>query len=444
MNTPPPVEHRTVEEARRDILAAFARLSAERVPLHEAFGRVLADDIRAPHNVPPFRNSAMDGYAVRAADVQQATPEQPVVLPVVATVAAGHAPTRPLAPGEAMRIMTGAPVPEGADAVVRFEDTSDTWPAEKRPDGHVAILKAVRPHENVREAGEDVRQGTVVLPAGTRLTPAGLGVLASLGFPEVPCVRQPRVGILATGDELVQPGEPLTPGKIRNSNEYVNAALVRRAGGIPVPLGIARDTVEALTSKVHEALALGVDMLITSAGVSVGDYDFVKHVLAAEGEMHFWQVSIKPGKPLAFGLLRAPDGRAVPLLGLPGNPVAAYVAFEVFARPAIRKMAGLTPILRPTLKARLQEDVRNSGRRHYMRARVWRDPHSGELCVSTKGDSLRVQGSGILSALVWANAFAIIPETATHVPAGAWIEVELLDVPEHALALIDPSVEGQA
>ncbi|GAP63134.1 hypothetical protein ARMA_1557 [Ardenticatena maritima] len=440
MNKTPVVEHRTVEEARRDILTAFQRLPAERIALHEALGRVLAEDIRAPHDVPPFRNSAMDGYAVQAADVQHATPDQPVFLRVVATIAAGGTPTRPLRAGEAMRIMTGAPVPEGADAVVRFEETSDTWAPEERPPEQVAILNPVRPGDNVREAGEDVRQGTVVLPAGTRLTPAGLGVLASLGFPEVPCVRQPRVGILATGDELVQPGEPLAPGKIRNSNEYVNAALVRRAGGIPVPLGIARDTVEALTGKVHEALALGVDMLITSAGVSVGDYDFVKHVLAAEGEMHFWQVSIKPGKPLAFGLLRAPDGRSVPLLGLPGNPVAAYVAFEVFARPAIRKMAGLTPILRPTIKARLQEDVRNSGRRHYMRARVWRDAESGELRVSTKGDSLRVQGSGILSALVWANAFAIIPETTAHVPAGTWIEVELLDVPEHALPLIDPTV----
>jgi len=239
--TPPRVEY----SLTRDILTVFEQLPAERVSLHDAFGRVLAHDMHAPHDVPPFRNSAMDGYAVRAADVQHATPDTPVLLPLAGTVAAGHPPTHPLAPGEAMRIMTGAPVPEGADAVVRFEETSDTWPPETRPQGHVAILKPVQPGENIREAGEDVRQGTVVLPAGTRLTP----------------------------------------------------------------------------------------------GVSIGDYDFVKHVLAAEGEMHFWQVSIKPGKPLAFGLLRAPNGRAVPLLGLPGNPVAAYVAFEVFARPAIRVSA---------------------------------------------------------------------------------------------------------
>lgn len=418
----------SVDDAQRRILAHFERLrDVEPVGLHDALDRVLAEDVVADFDVPPFRNSAMDGYAVRAADTVDASPETPVILKVTGTVAAGSAPDAPLEPGQAVRIMTGAPVPSGADAVVRFERTSDTWSPEEQPrDGRVAICKQASPWDNVREAGEDLAAGDVILSAGTQLGPADLGILASLGHGTVPCIRRPRVAILATGDELVSPEEPLAPGKIRNSNEYVNAALVRRAGGVPIALGIARDTVEDLTDKIREALAHDVDLLITSAGVSVGDYDVVKDVLDAEGDVDFWQVAIKPGKPLAFGLLRTSE-RSVPLLGLPGNPVAAFVAFDVFARPVIRTMAGLTPIFRRRHKARLQEDVTNSGRRHYMRAVAWRDETSGELHVTTKGSGVRVQGSGILSSLVWANAFAIVPETVTHVAAGELIDVEFID-----------------
>ncbi len=420
----------SVEQAQEHILAHIAELDAEPVPLFEAVGRVLAEDVVAEHDIPPFRNSAMDGYAVRAADTEGASSERPAVLRVVTTVAAGDSPTVAVTPGTAARIMTGAPMPPGADAVVRFEETSEALPAEHRPpDGQIAILRPVRPGDNVREAGEDVPAGRTVLRHGHRLRAAEVGMLAALGRSRVMCVRLPRVGVLATGDELVGPEEPLAPGKIRNSNEYTNVALVRLAGGLPVPLGIARDTVEDLSAKLKRALELEVDLLITSAGVSVGDYDVVKHVLAARGEVHFWQVAIKPGKPLAFGTLEA-EGHSVPLLGLPGNPVAAFVAFEVFARPAIRKMAGLRPLFRRRFRVRLREDVTNSGRRHYMRARVWRDETTGELHATTRGSDVRVQGSGILSSLVWANAFVIVPEQVTFIPAGETVDVELFDWPE--------------
>lgn len=420
-----------VEEAVAEILRHVEPLPDESVGLLEARGRVLAEDIIADLDVPPFRNSAMDGYAVRAADTAGATPESPAVLRVVADVAAGETADTPVPAGGAVRIMTGAPIPPGADAVVRFEETSEAWPEARRPEiGQVAILVPAMVGQNIREAGEDLRAGTVVMSRGRVLRPAEIGVLAALGRATVRVVRRPRVAILATGDELVAIDEPLAPGKIRNSNEYTTAALVEEAGGIPIPLGIARDNVAHLTAKVEEGLSQGVDLFLTSAGVSVGDYDMVKHVLAAEGEMHFWQVAMKPGKPLAFGRLRGPQG-PVPLIGLPGNPVAAIVAFEVFARPAILKMGGCDTRSHPRIQARLQEEVTNSGRRHYMRALVSRDPATGEYHVTTRGSGVRVQGSGILSSLVWANALLVVPEGVTRLAPGEWVTVEMIDWPPH-------------
>jgi molybdopterin molybdotransferase len=417
---------KSVDQARETILAHFSRVPAEYVSLWEAPGRVLALDVMASHDVPPFRNSAMDGYAVRASDTRGATPTSPVVLRVLGEVAAGDAGALEVGPGQAVRIMTGAPVPAGADAVVRFEETSELWPEGERPDAtQVAICACAASWDNVRAAGEDLRKGDRVLHQGTTLRAAHVGVLASLGCSKVLVVGRPRVAILATGDELVPADASLEPGKIRNSNEYTLAALVQQAGGIPVPLGIARDTVESLSAKLLEGLQAGVDLFLTSAGVSVGDYDIVKDVLAAEGEMQFWQVAIKPGKPLAFGLLEG-DGRRLPLLGLPGNPVAAIVAFHAFARPAIRLLAGRSPLLPGLRKARLREDVQNSGRRHYMRARLWRAA-DGSLEVTTRGSGVRVQGSGILSSMVWANCFVVVPEGVLSLPAGAMVPVEMFE-----------------
>ncbi len=414
----------SIEAAQDTILAACHLLESEAVTVWEALHRRLAVDITAPHDVPPFRNAAMDGYAVRYNDVADASVESPVCLRVIGEVAAGIMPLAPIQKGQAVRIMTGAPVPDGATAVVRFEETSEAWAREHRPTlDNVAICRAVSEWENVRHAGEDIRSGTIVLTEGTMLQPAHIGILASLGYGTVSVTRRPRVAILATGDELVPADAPLTPGKIRNSNEYTTAALVRQAGGIPVPLGIARDTVESVAAKLREGVNAGVDLLLTSAGVSVGDYDVVKNALAREGEMAFWQVAIKPGKPLAFGKLHF-FGHTVPLLGLPGNPVAAMVAFHVFARPAIRLLAGRSPLVTPSHTAILCEPVTNSGRRHYMRARAWQD-NAGAWRVTTRESGVTVQGSGILSAMVWANCFAIVPDGAVHLPEGTPISIEL-------------------
>jgi molybdopterin molybdotransferase len=297
-------------------------------------------------------------------------------------------------------------------------------------ENEVWLYQAVAKGDNVRLAGEDVKTGQVVLPAGHRLRPQDVGILAAIGQAEAPVYRRPRVAILATGDELVDVGEPVSPGQIRNSNEYVQTALVEKYGGEAVRLGIARDTVEDLTSKIRQGLAWKVDLFLTSAGVSVGDFDMVKTVLAGEGEMQFWQVAIKPGKPLAFGSLHTPHDesgtpRQVPVIGLPGNPVAAMVAFEVFARPAILKLAGRTSWEKQAVTAKLDEEVSNSGRRHYMRAFFYPTPEGYR--VTTRGSGVQVQGSGILSSLVWANSLVVVPEEVTYLPPDATVTVWILD-----------------
>jgi molybdopterin molybdotransferase len=413
----------SVEAARTTILARCPRLEPESVSLWNALNRSLADDIVAPHDVPPFRNSAMDGYAVRAMDVIPATPTRPVQLEVVGEVSAGAVPSIAVESGQAVRIMTGAPLPDGADAVVRFEDSSEGWhPSERPPATYVAIVQPVSQWEHVRHAGEDMQEGRTVLTAGTVLKPAHVGVLATLGFGSVKVIRRPRVALLATGDELVPADAPLTPGKIRNANEYTTAALVNEAGGVPLPLGIAPDNAGAIAAKLRQGLEMGADLFLTSAGVSVGDYDLTKEVLASEGEMTFWQVAIKPGRPLAFGQIGR-NGHTVPIIGLPGNPVAAMVAFHVFAAPAIRQMAGL-PLEIPSYQALLCEEVFNRGaRRHYMRARAWQDK-AGQWCVTTRGSGVQVQGAGILTSMVWANCFAIVPEGTTVLAAGDEVAIE--------------------
>jgi molybdopterin molybdotransferase len=422
----------SVEEALRLILEKINPVEAELVPLAKSAGRVLARPVMAQVNVPPFANSAMDGYAVIAADCQRASKETPILLKVIDHIPAGSTPARKLSRQTAMRIMTGAPIPEGADAVIRFEETSEYIPASpsmeaaKLAADEVLIYHAPAPGDNVRPAGEDVKTGQVILEAGHRLRPQDVGVLAAIGQAKVWVHRRPRIAILATGDELVDVDEPIEPGKIRNSNEYTQAASVAKYGGEAVMLGIARDTVEDLTAKIQAGLAQKVDLFLTSAGVSVGDFDMVKKVLAAEGEMQFWQVAIKPGKPLAFGELRSRlEAGSVPLIGLPGNPVAAMVAFEVFARPAILKLAGQRSYEKPALQACLDEEITNSGRRHYMRAFVHLEPDGYH--VTTRGSGVQVQGSGILTSMVWANGLVVVPENVTYLPAGASVEVWILD-----------------
>ena len=414
----------SVEEARERILGHFRRLGVERKPAVEALGQVIAEDVIAPFDLPPLANTGMDGYAVRAADTEGASEASPRYLKLVANLAAGYVHEGQVGPGEAVRIMTGAPVPDGADAVVPFEETDEMGrPPERRPKpgDSVAVYKAANPGANVRARGGDVREGITVVSAGRVVRPSEVGVLASLGLADVAVYRRPVVAILSTGDEVTMPGEPLLPGRIYDANSAAVAAQVRDFGGIPRVLGIAKDTVEDLTARIREGL--DADMVVTSAGVSRGDFDVVKEVLAREGAIDFWTVRMRPGKPLAFGAFTAPDGRSVPHLGLPGNPVSSMVSFELFGRPAIFKMLGRPDWERPTLRAIVRERVHNTdSRRFYGR------------CVVTQGEDGRwyadltgPQGSNILTGMSIANALTVIPEDVSVVEAGEQIEVMMLD-----------------
>ncbi len=404
-----------VEEARRRILEHFAPLKPERIPILEALDRVLAEDIMAEMDIPPLSNTAMDGYAVRIADTQNASLEHPARLKVVADLAAGYVLETAIVPGTAVRIMTGAPIPPGAEAVVPFEQT-------ERDGDDVLIFKPYRMWKNIRHAGEDVTKGQVVLARGKVLRPQEIGMLAALGRPTVLVHRQPRVAVLSTGDEVIDVTEPWQPGKIRDANSYTVSALVLKYGGVPLRLGIAPDTIEALTSKIGEALDLNADFILTSGGVSMGDFDVVKNVLASEGEMHFWRARMKPGKPMAFGEIQG-----TPLLGLPGNPVSSTISFELFARPAILTMLGKTKLEKPTIDAILVDPVkRKDNRRHYLR--VWLEEQDGKIYAHLTGD----QGSGILLSMVKADGLAIIPESLDHTPPNFPVKVMLLDWPEVA------------
>ena len=329
-------EYLTVAEALAMVLDAVAPLGHEIVPLGEALGRILAEPAVAQDSLPPFANSAMDGYAMRAADIANADRDQPVNLKVVADVAAGYVSEVEVGPGSAARIMTGAPLPAGADAVIPVEDTDEAWRGESRPlPETINIFRSVSSGDYVRLAGDDIVAGTTVIPAGKQIRPQEIGVLASIGLAEVTVVRRARVGILATGDELIEVDQPLTPGKIRNSNGFTQAAQITAAGAIPVNLGIARDTEADVKSRLQAGLDAGVDLFVSSAGVSVGAYDVVKAVLDAAGNVGFWRVRMRPGKPLAFGKYGG-----VTYFGLPGNPVSAMVSFERFVRPALLKDGG--------------------------------------------------------------------------------------------------------
>jgi molybdopterin molybdotransferase len=398
-----------VEEAQERVLGVFEVLEPEKVPLLEALGRVLAEGIHADVDIPPHTNSAMDGYAVKAADTAGASAESPRRLSIIGDLGAGYVSDTVVRSGTTIRIMTGAPLPDGADAVVRFEDT-------ERDGDWVAVKVEVPVGLDVRGAGEDVHAGMLVLPLGSLVRAQEVGMAATLGRKEVMVHRRPLVGILATGDEVVEVDEPLAPGKIRNANSYSNAAQVLQCGGIPIMLGIARDEIQELTDKIRSGLARGVDLFLTSGGVSVGDFDIVKEVLAAEGEMSFWRVRMKPGKPLAFGHIEG-----VPLLGFPGNPVSAMISFELFARPAILKMQGITDLERPTVEALLMDEVRRKDdRRHYLRVRL--EHGAGESRAYLTGE----QGSGILSSMVGADGLAIIPEDWNSAAAGSRVTVMLL------------------
>jgi len=403
----------SVEEALERILAEITPLTITRVPLSETLGLVLADDVIAQEDIPPFANSAMDGFALLSQD-SQLRDGKPPRLSITGGVAAGYVANHAVEPGTAMRIMTGAPVPPGADTVIQVELTRSEGPESE----WVEILQAVRPGNNIRPAGEDMRRGQTVLLRGTEIGPWEIGVLATLGWANVPVIRHPRVAILGTGDEVIDVDEPLRPGKIRNSNSYLLEATVQRAGAEPQRLGVARDTEESLREKF--TVAIRCDLIITSGGVSVGEFDLVKNIMTEQGEIHFWRINMRPGKPVAFGHIGN-----VPLLGLPGNPVSAAVTFELFGRPIIRKMLGHTHLLRPQVEVVVEDGVSERVmRRHYVRARVeWRDGH---FVAHTTGN----QGSNIMTSLLNANALLIVPEGGTLIPPGGKAKAIMLDWPE--------------
>jgi len=399
----------TVEEALDKVLSHIQPLGSERVSILDALGRVCAEDILANRDIPSFNNAGMDGYAVRSEDIQDASAEHPVQLKVIEDLPAGFIPRNRVERGNGIRIMTGALIPEGADAVVPVEGS-------KKEGNFVSIFMSGLPGEYIRKAGEDVKRGECVISAGDLINPAEIGMLASLGRSFVAVYQRATVAVLCTGEELVDVDGDLDGTKIVSSNSYSLAAQVKDCGAIPIQLGIARDRKEEIQKKLLQGIR--ADVLVSSAGVSVGDYDFVKDVLNDMGvEIVFWKVAMKPGMPVVFGTVQGK-----PVFGLPGNPVSSMVSFEQFVRPSLLKMMGHRRLFRPVIDAILKEGIqKRPGRRHFMRAFV--SLEKGQYFVTATG----AQGSGILKSMVKANGLMVIPEDREIVKAGEKVKVQLFD-----------------
>ncbi len=400
---PPPLL--TVAQARDRILARIAVLDAQDTPLMEARGRVLADDVSSDRDVPPFTNSAMDGYAVRAGDTSPASAAEPVRLEVLGEIRAGVAPPTSVRLSTALRIMTGAVMPEGADAVVRVEDTAER-------DGRVVDIRvAVEPGTSVRQAGSDIRRGDRVAERGRIVTPGLIGVLASTGLTTVRTIRRPRVTVLTTGDELRDAGESLGPGQITNTNRYTLRAALEEAGAEVVDARVARDVREELVARLQSAA--GTDLIVSTGGVSMGAYDLVRALLEEQGAVDFWQVALRPGKPLMVGTV---EGK--PLIGLPGNPVSSLVGVELFVRPAVLKMQGRTDLERPRIAAITDVALANPPHlEQYFRGIARRD--GDQIRVRLTGD----QGSHVLRSMADANCLIVVPLGTSEVAAGKPVEI---------------------
>jgi len=401
-------------EAAGRVLLDVRRQPALRIPLDDALCGVLAEDVASPIDIPAYTNSAMDGYAARGQDVRGASESKPVRLTVVEHLPAGRFPTQVIGPGQCARIFTGAPLPEGADSVIRQEDTDQGAST-------VTIVKDRDVGVNTRRAGEDIKKGSRVLTEGTELGPAQLGVLASLAIAHPLVYRRPRIGILGSGDEIVdvdQPEEILSGRKIASSNTHTLVALVRQTGGEPVNLGIAADTPESL--RQHLGRAVDCDLLVTSAGISVGEHDYVRSVLEELGAIQrFWKLRMRPGAPVGFGLLGE-----VPWIGLPGNPVSTMVTYELFVHPAIRKMMGHRLPFRRTTTVRMAEAISLKPKlQHFLRAVVTEGPQGPEARLTGP------QGSGILTSMVQANALLVVPEGQHETPAGTPVQALILNDP---------------
>jgi molybdopterin molybdotransferase len=405
----------SVTEARERILSHFQSTAEENIPLIECANRVLAGDVIAAHDLPLFDNSSMDGFAIRAVDSLNAAASR-LTLKVVADIPAGSVPLVTLAQGQAARIMTGAQLPEGADAVIPVEDTDfNDRSADTAAPRTVSFMRVVQVGENVRPRGMDLRAGEIVLQKGRRLKPQDLGLLAMLGVGHVQVHKKPLVALLSSGDELVEVDAPLTAGKIHDSNSYALAALIENAGASVLRLGVAQDTRESVEALLQKAVGEHVNLIVSSAGVSVGAFDFVKEVIEANGKLDFWRVNMRPGKPLAFG-----EYRDIPFLGLPGNPVSAFVGFEIFVRPVLERLSGQLDGIRLTFRVRCAEEIESDGRESYLRAKVRIE--DGIYVATLTGH----QGSGNLLSLVQADALLIIPAGVKCVPVGQEVEAILL------------------
>jgi molybdopterin molybdotransferase len=398
----------SVSEARERILAIFLPVEPQTVSLNHAAGRVLAGDITAETDLPLFDNSSADGFALHATDLAS-----PRTLAVVADIRAGSISDIILQPGKCARIMTGAPLPPGAEAVLMVEDTDFNvrTPGTTAPQT-VTINKSARSGDNIRHRGDDLHAGDKVLSAGMRLRAQEIGLLAMLGLGEVLVHRQPRLALLSSGDELLPVEAPLSPGKIHESNSYALAALAESAGVELIRLGVAADMEADIRSRLERAVGARADVIVSSAGVSVGAFDYVKAFIEENGELDFWKVNMRPGKPLAFGKYCG-----IPFIGLPGNPVSAFVGFEVFVRPALEKLSGLEVQPRPHQTARLAEALESDGREAYLRAIVSQE--NGRLMARLTG----AQGSGNIFSLVRANALLIVPSGVKSLPANSDVEI---------------------
>ncbi len=413
-----------LEEAREMMLAGVSPLESAWTGLLDAVGAVLAAPVDALVTLPPWDNSAMDGYAVRSADVTDASPSHPVRLPVIGEVAAGHAPSTVVAEGTAVRILTGAIVPTGADAIVPVEQTDAPSGVADRP-GVVSIHRPAATGAHVRPAGGDVRSGERVMHPGELVTSARVALAAAVGHDGLVVHRRPRIAILATGDELVPAGQPLGPAGIHDSNSVALSAQCQEAGADVVCVAIARDDATDVRVKLADGIEKA-DVVVASGGVSVGAHDVVKEAMSAVGTLDLWRVAVQPGKPLAFGRTTSADGRPVLLFGLPGNPVSSFVTFELFVRPVLRRLAGHPdPFARPTVSARLTGPVAKSPeRRAFLRVIVETDADRPDARLATLAGG---QGSHILSALARADGLAIIPEGIEGLPAGSMVDVLLLE-----------------
>lgn len=407
----------SVREAQLRIINSIKPVNKEWIPLLTAYNRVLGTVIKAPIDYPTFANSSMDGFAVRSSDLEDAALSSPIALEVVGDIPAGSIPNHSISAGQCMRIMTGAMLPDGSDAVVPVEDTD----IEDRNSGtplpkNVVIHRSVSSGENVRPVGQDIKKDEIVLDAHSKLRAQEISFLAMFGVNIVPVFCVPKVAVLSSGDELIPVGEPLTNGKIHDSNAYMLNGLVNKYGCEVIDLGIVCDNYNDVKVNLDKAVELGVDLILSSAGVSVGAYDFVRAVVESDGELDFWRVNMRPGKPVAFG-----SYKDIPIIGLPGNPVSAFVGFEIFVKPVLERLSGMKASSRRTIRVKTTQPIESDGRESYLRAVI--NQREGFWEAELTGH----QGSGNLRSLVAANALLIIPSEVKFLPSGTEVDAWLLE-----------------